>query len=575
MDRGECSSRRIPTWWLLPCRLVLPSAYKCRAHPESLVNDTMLSLDSTSILCACGALAATGYSIYLRRNRSQLPLPPGPPKLPLVGNLFDVPANFQWEKWMEWSKEYNSDIIHLNLGGQSVIVLSSLEATTTLLEKRSSIYSDRPALPMVTDLELIGWDYNVVLMKYGDTWRTNRRLLNQTFNVNAVRQYRPLELTASRTVLQQLLDNPDAFFDHFCHMAAELIMEVTYGIHVQPSDDPFIALAHEVVHATATASVPGEFLVNTFPWLKHIPSWFPGAGFKRQAKEWRKVLHSTLDAPFAETKRLMESGTAPRSFTADHLNGIKDEDVYYDEKHIKATAAIMFAAGADTTVSSLATFVLTMLANPDAQRRAQAEIDSVTGGKYLPDFDDEASLPYVSAIVKEVLRWRNVTPFGVPHRLTADDEYRGYRLPAGSMIIGNTWAILHDKAMYPDPYEFKPERFLLDGKPNPAVRDPDAAFGFGRRVCPGRHLATSSIWITVVSILATFDIQKPVDEKGNVLEPTYEFGSAIVSTPLPFKCSITPRSEAALALIKGMKTGRKIEDFPSIDNTFSFEKSKR
>ncbi|KAJ7495381.1 cytochrome P450 [Mycena latifolia] len=501
----------------------------------------MLSLDITSILCACGAIAATGYSIYWRRNRSQLPLPPGPPKLPLVGNLFDVPANFQWEKWMEWSKEYNSDIIHLNLGGQSVIVLSSLEATTTLLEKRSSIYSDRSALPMVTDLELIGWDDNIVLMKYGDTWRTNRRLLNQTFNVNAVRQYRPLELTASRAVLQRLLESPDAFFDHLCHMAAELIMEVTYGIHVKSSDDPFIALVHQAVHAASMASVPGAFLVNTFPYLKYIPTWFPGAGFKRQAKKWRKLLHSALDAPFAETKRLMESGKAPRSFTADHLNGLKDADVYYEEKHIKSTAAIMFAAGVDTTVSSFAIFVLAMLANPEAQRRAQAEIDSVTGGKYLPDFDDEASLPYVSAIVKEVLRWRNVTPFGVPHRLTADDEYRGYRLPAGSMIIGNTWAILHDEAMYPEPYEFKPERFLFDGKPNPAVRDPDAAFGFGRRVCPGRHLATSSIWITVASILATFDIQKPVDDMGNVVEPTYEFDSAIVRYANPLHGAWGPR----------------------------------
>ncbi|KAJ7430597.1 hypothetical protein FB451DRAFT_1382134 [Mycena latifolia] len=122
----------------------------------------MLSLALTPILCAGGALAAALYSLYLRRNRSQLPLPPGPAKLPLVGNLFDVPANSQWEKYMEWSKEYDSDIIHLNLAGQSVIVLSSLEATTALLEKRSSIYSDRSDIPLVTDPELMGWDFNSV-----------------------------------------------------------------------------------------------------------------------------------------------------------------------------------------------------------------------------------------------------------------------------------------------------------------------------------------------------------------------------------------------------------------------------
>ncbi|KAJ7453443.1 cytochrome P450 [Mycena latifolia] len=512
----------------------------------------MLSLGITPPLCAGGALAATLYSLYLRRNRSQLPLPPGPAKLPLIGNLLDVPANSQWEKYMEWSKEYDSDIIHLNLAGQSVIVLSSLEATTALLEKRSSIYSDRPDVPMVTDPELMDWEYNIGLMKYGTDMRRSRRLLNETFNVKAAGQYRPLEMAASRALLQRLLDRPDAFLDHFYQMAGEVIMAVTYGIHVLPSNDPYITVAHTVVEKSAVATMPGRFLVNSFPLLKYLPSWFPGAGFKRQAQEWRKAVRANRDLAFAETKRQMESGIAPRSFTAEHLEGLRNEDVYYREQDVKATASTMFAAGADTTVSSLGTFVLAMLSNPDAQKRAQAEIDSLTGGKYLPDFDDETSLPYVSALVKEVLRWRNVTPVAVPHLLTTDDKYRGYRLPAGSMVIGNTWAILHDEAMYPDPNAFKPERFLIDGKPNPAVRDPDAAFGFGRRICPGRHLATSSVWITIVSILATFDIQKAVDDMGNVIEPTGEYTSAAVSAPLPFKCSITPRSEAAVALIKGI-----------------------
>lgn len=105
-------------------------------------------------------------------------------------------------------------------------------------------------------------------------------------------------------------------------------------------------------------------------------------------------------------------------------------------------------------------------------------------------------------------------------------------------------ALSTSQAVYPDPHEFKPERFLLDGKLNPAVKDPITAFGFGRRyayralpaskfsscsrLCPGRHMATSTIWIAVVSILAAFDIRKAVDEDGRDIEPTYEFLSGSI-----------------------------------------------
>ncbi|KAJ7625732.1 cytochrome P450 [Roridomyces roridus] len=391
----------------------------------------------------------------------------------------------------------------------------------------------------------MGWEFNIGA-------RLHRRLLDQELNVKASRKYEPDELIASHKLLKRLLDTPDAFLTHLRQMAGELILSFTYGIDVLPSDDPYITLAEEALHTLVSAAIPGKYLVDTFPILKHIPIWFPGAGFKRQAREWRKLARSMLELPFLETKRQMESGIARSSFTADRLNGLKDTNSAYQEDHIKSTAATMYLGGADTTVSTLGTFILAMLANPEAQKKAQAEIDGVTAGETLPTFADRDSLPYVSAIVKEVLRWKNVTPFGAPRLLTVEDEYRGYRLPARSLIIGSTWSILHDPIIYPDPHTFKPERFLLNGKLNPAIRDPEAAFGFGRRKCPGRHMATSSTWITIASVLATFDINKAVDaDTGRVIEPTYAYFQGVVNMPLPFKCSIKPRSTQAVTLVKG------------------------
>jgi len=285
----------------------------------------------------------------------------------------------------------------------------------------------------------------------------------------------------------------------------------------------------------------------------------PGADFQRKANTWKKVTRELLEVPFIETKEEMAMGTAPVSFTSlslGTLEGLSQKEYAAQEMTVKGTAANMYAAGSDTTVSALGTFILAMLLNPEAQKKAQAEIDSVVGERHLPDFSDEESLPYVSALVKEVLRWRNVTPIGVPHYLAVEDEYRGYRIPAGSLVIGNTWALLHDEDMYPDPDTFKPERFILDGKRNPLVLDPEmVAFGFGRRVCPGRHLASSSVWITVASMLATFNIEKAVDEEGKIVEPSYEYFPGVISSPLPFRCSIAPRSRQAMDVIQATSDG--------------------
>ena len=85
------------------------------------------------------------------------------------------------------------------------------------------------------------------------------------------------------------------------------------------------------------------------------------------------------------------------------------------------------------------TFFLAMAAFPEVQSKAQAELDSMIGSHRLPEFGDQSSLPYVCAVVKELLRWRSVVPIGIPHRSLDDDEYRGYFIPKGSVVISNIW----------------------------------------------------------------------------------------------------------------------------------------
>nr|VWO99511.1 N/A [Ganoderma boninense] len=123
-----------------------------------------------------------------------------------------------------------------------------------------------------------------------------------------------------------------------------------------------------------------------------------------------------------------------------------------------------------------------MATHPQVLKKAQAELDAVVGPDRLPEFEDRESLPYIRALMKELFRWRVSGPLGFPHCAVEEDEYRGYRIPKGAILVANIWAVSRDPNMYHDPDSFMPERFLKDGELNPDVRDPATfAFGYGRR----------------------------------------------------------------------------------------------
>lgn len=300
---------------------------------------------------------------------------------------------------------------------------------------------------------------------------------------------------------------------------------------------------------------PGRFLVDAIPMLKHVPAWVPGAGFKRQATKWKKELQEWVDTPFQAVKRKMNDGIVRPSFAMDNLRALDecaDEDARELEDDIKNVAGSIYGAGKDTTRLALRVFVRGILENPEAQKKAQQEIDAVVKPGHLPGFEDEQDLPWVSACVKETLRWWPILPLGLARFIGTEDVYHGYRIPAGSFVLWNAWAMLHDETIYPDPEAFKPERFLLDGKLNSAVRDPEESFGFGRRVCAGKDMAWDTLWIMVASMLATFEISKATGDNGEVIEPPPGHTSEILDCPLPFKCSLKPRSKAVEELIRSM-----------------------
>ncbi|KAF8493347.1 cytochrome P450 [Gautieria morchelliformis] len=424
-------------------------------------------------------------------------------------------------------------------------VVSSTDVAYELFEKRSSIYSDRGDGPMIKDL--IGFDWSVALMSYGERWRRHRKVIHEKFHPVAAAEYKPIQLKHARILLRRLYETPGDFVEHMRHTAGANIIEVVYGIKVLPKADPYIAIAEKAMEVVSLAANPGSFLVDVLPILKHVPEWFPGAGFKRKARIWRKCATDMNVVPFEAAKVAFNSGTAEASFSSELLEelAVKGDAAHGQEEVIRNAGATLLAGGADSSMSSLVTFLFAMLLFPEAQRKAQEELDEVVGLTRLPEYEDRENLPYINALCKEVLRWHPPFPIGVPHRLTQDDVFGDYFIPAGTILIANAWHILRDEATYGvDTDKFKPERFLV-----PGVKDPAAVFGYGRRICPGRYFLDHTLFAVVASTLSVFNITPSKDSNGEDIPTQAVFQSGFVSAPVPFKCTISPRSDAAKRLI--------------------------
>ncbi|KAG2118424.1 cytochrome P450, partial [Suillus clintonianus] len=481
-------------------------------------------------------------SVFVRRR-----LPPGPPT-GWFGN-FSLPSSYQWLHYAKW-KEVYGDIIYVYILGNPVIVISSAQVAEELFERRSRRYSSRPIRTMV--VELMGFDWLFSSMPYGRRWKQHRSLFHRHFHRLLTSDYYSVITKETYTTLRNLANTPDDFAHHLRRTAAAIVMRISYGHEVSDKGDIYVTLADEAMQGLGAAGIFGTFLVDYLPSLKYIPAWMPGADFKRQALIWRKKTRAMIDKPFQAVRERMADGTAIQCFVQKELEKLQqDENLNPNyENTIKNVAGISYAAGADTVRCNIRELFGAYLFDLQT-KRAQKELDDVLAMDRLPTFTDRSELPYIDCIVWECLRWNPVLPMGLARLAASDDEYDGYFIPKGTSILPNVWAILHDADVYPDPLIFSPERFS-DQKRNDDLginKLPWQAFGFGRRMCPGRWLAYESVWFTIACILSVYSIERAVDENGLEIVPEVVYTPSLISRPMPFKSRFILRSERAGQLI--------------------------
>jgi len=389
--------------------------------------------------------------------------------------------------------------------------------------------------------------FTMPLLPYGDRWRLHRRFFHQTFRLDAAPRFLPYQHEKACRLLRQLLDTPEELKNHVFEYTASVILKSTYDYDAASRKDEFVDIMANTLGIASPAARPDiAMIVNVFPFLLCLPPWFPGMSFTREIEMARNATKVYLNRPFEHSLQRVEmpnDNIAP-SMVRDGLRIMEQKRTSSDESWLEAlkeAAGTAFLAASETSDSVLLTFFLMMMLNPDAQEKAQAQIDTVVGKSRLPEINDRPLLPFVDAIFWEILRCCPVLPLSVPHVAINDDIYDGFYIPKGAVLFANAWLMAHDESRYSNPHAFIPERFINeDGslKPNNVEH---ITFGFGRRMCSGRHFADASVWTVIVKVLAVFKILKPLDENGVEITIEPKFSGGLTVHPLPFKCRIVPR----------------------------------
>ncbi|GFF31222.1 hypothetical protein IFM51744_01373 [Aspergillus udagawae] len=481
----------------------------------------------SALLALVGLFCLSAWFVARRRSSGQrLPLPPGPPRLPFIGNLMQLPRQGPWKTYKKWSDQYGP-LISVQTFAVPTIVIGSWDLLKNHFERKNTIYSHRPSMPF---FNRVTGGLNASTMPYGPIWKAHRTLRAGVLKPSMTIKYRGIQDIETRQLLYELISTND-FSSCFRRCIASVFLTLAYGERLESETDE-VQEVEEMNRQIAIASESSlSGMGNLAMIFPSLASWLP-ASWEGEAdalhNKWRLILEGRARAALNR-----EGWNWTKEFQ--HNSGTQGCSV---EELAHVVGSLYEASLAAFQV--LRHIVLVAVLHPDSLSRVRQEIDQVVGKDRLPQFEDIPQLPQTIAFMKETYRWRGLTPFGGPRAAFADDECMGYHIPRGATVLCNYWALNHDENIFPDSFAFKPERWLE----NPQL--PESAFGFGQRGCPGRHMGQDSVLIATSRLFWAYDIELekengrvPIDREKAMDAAN---GTTMASFVCDFKASFQPRS---------------------------------
>ncbi|XP_054853241.1 cytochrome P450 2K4-like [Eublepharis macularius] len=464
-------------------------------------------------------------------------LPPGPRRWPLIGNLHLLDLKRPYRTLYKLSKQYGP-VFRFQTGFQKMVVVAGYETVQEALVNQADAFAERASIPIFEEFS----EGHGVIFSHGENWKVMRR-----FTLTTLRDYGMGKRTIEDKIVEEchsLIQKFESYkgkpFETAVIMnaaVANIIVSILLGKRYEYEDPTFLRLLKLVNENVRLFGSPSLSLYNMFPALSFLFS------SRKTVLNNRKETHSFIQETFIEHLKELDVNDQ-RSFIDAFLIRQQEEknknkiNKFFNNDNLKSVVGNLFAAGMETTSTTLRWGLLLMMKYPEIQNKVQEEITKVIGSAQ-PQIEHRSKLPYTDAVIHEVQRFANILPMDLPHATTTDVTLKGYFIPKGTYIVPLLYSVLYDESQWEKPNKFYPEHFL-DSNGKFVKRDAFMPFSAGRRICAGETLAKMELFLFFASLLQRFTFQPAPGTSKEDLDLTPAVG--FTTPPTPYYLCALPRS---------------------------------
>ncbi|ESW27490.1 hypothetical protein PHAVU_003G206400 [Phaseolus vulgaris] len=430
-------------------------------------------------------------------------LPPGPRKLPFIGNLHQL-GTLPHQSLQRLSREHGP-LMLLQLGSIPTLVVSSADMAKEIFTNYDSVFSGRPLLHAANRL---GYGSGVSFSPYGEYWREMRKIMvSRLLSPKRVESFEGVRSDEVKLMLEAvaLSPGPVNLTELTLLLTNNVVCRVALGKRDRGTKKVYKTLKE-------TQQMLGGFFVDDFfprlGWLNKF------TGFQSRLEKNFRDMDSFYDQVIKE--HIDESSDRAR---ADHedvvdvllqLQKDSSQPIAITDRQIKGVLVDIFVAGTDTSAATMIWIMSELIRNPKAMKRAQEEVREIMKGKEMVKEIDLSKLVYLKSAVKEAMRLHPPAPLLVPRETTESCMIKGFEIPAKTRVLVNAKSIAMDPTCWENPNEFLPERFLDSSIDyNKGQHFEMLPFGVGRRGCPGVNFAMPLVELALANLLFRFDWKLP------------------------------------------------------------------